>query len=89
MIWADTTVFLLLREQLFPVSTICHAVAALKHDSLLLVVDIMRAPPEDLYAAVRAHLLASHRLTNYQRAEKLVAMPARGARQPSQLWLPC
>jgi hypothetical protein len=37
----------------------CHTVAALKHNSLLLNADIIRAPPEDLYAAVRARLLAS------------------------------
>ncbi len=35
--------------------------------------------------AMRARLLASHRLTDYQQAEKLVAMPALGARRPSQL----
>jgi hypothetical protein len=34
---------------------------------------------------LQARLLASHRLTDYQRAEKLVAMPALGARRPSQL----
>jgi hypothetical protein len=34
--------------------------------------------------AVRARLLASHRLTDYQQAEKLVAMPALGA-EPAQL----
>jgi hypothetical protein len=63
----------------------CHAVAALQHDSLLLIADILRSPPEDPFAALQARLLASHRLTDYQRAEKLVAMPALGARRPSQL----
>jgi hypothetical protein len=63
----------------------CRTVAALQHDALLIVADILRSPPEDPFAALQAWLLTSHRLTDYQRAEKLVAMPALGARRPSQL----
>jgi hypothetical protein len=63
----------------------CHTVAALQHDALLIVADIKRSPPEDPFAALQARLLTSHRLTDYQRAEKLVAMTALGARRPSQL----
>jgi hypothetical protein len=63
----------------------CHAVAALQHDALLLIADILQSLPEDLFATLQARLLASHRLMDYQRAEKLVTMLALGAWQPSQL----
>ncbi len=63
----------------------CHTVAALQHESLCLISDIMRALPEDPYAAVRARLNTSHRMTDYQRAEKLFAMPPLGDRRPSQM----
>jgi hypothetical protein len=63
----------------------CHTVAALQHDALLIVGDILRSPPEDPFADLQARLLTFHRLTDCQRAEKLLAMPALGARRPSQL----
>jgi hypothetical protein len=85
VVWADRLHFCYSGSSFFQFNKFCHAVAALKHDSLLLIADIIRALLEDPYAAVRAHLLASHRLTDYQWAEKLVAMQALGARRPSQL----
>jgi hypothetical protein len=64
----------------------CLVVAALPYESLRTVADIVEAPPEaDQYDAIKARLVAAHQMTSYQRAEKLFAMPALGARKPSDL----
>jgi hypothetical protein len=64
----------------------CLVVSVLPHESLRLVADIVEAPPAtEQYQTLKDRLLASHQLTGYQRAEKLFAMPALGARKPSDL----
>jgi hypothetical protein len=64
----------------------CNVVAALPHESLRLVADIVEAPPNETpYSALKERLVASHQLTSFQRAEKLFAMPALGSRKPSDL----
>jgi hypothetical protein len=64
----------------------CLVVSVLPHESLRLVADIVETPPAtQQYTAIKERLLASHQLTGYQRAEKLFAMPALGARKPSDL----
>jgi hypothetical protein len=64
----------------------CLVVSVLPHESLRLVADIMEAlPATEQYQVLKDRLLASHQLTGYQRAEKLFAMPALGARKPSNL----
>jgi hypothetical protein len=64
----------------------CLVVASLQHDSLRRVADIVEAPPSGLaYDTIKQCLLASHQMTGFQRAERLFAMPALGARKPSEL----
>jgi hypothetical protein len=64
----------------------CLVVAALPHESLRVVADVVEAPPAaEPYDVLKGRLLASHQLTSFQRAEKLFAMPALGARKPSDL----
>jgi hypothetical protein len=64
----------------------CLVVASLQHDSLRRVADIVEAPPADVaYNTIKQCLLASHQMTGFQRAERLFAMPAFGARKPSEL----
>ena len=64
----------------------CHLVSALPHESLRLIMDLAENPPADNpYEAVKDRLLQSHQLTEYQRVEKIMAMPALGARKPSQM----
>jgi hypothetical protein len=64
----------------------CLVVASLQHDSLRRVADIVEAPPAgEAYNTIKQRLLASHQMTGFQRAERLFAMPALGARKPSEL----
>jgi hypothetical protein len=64
----------------------CLVVASLQHDSLRRVADIVEAPPAGVaYDTIKQRLLASHQMTGFQRAERLFAMPALGARKPSEL----
>jgi hypothetical protein len=64
----------------------CLVVAALPHESLRTVADIVEAPPAaDQYDVIQARLVAAHQMTSYQRAEKLFAMPALGTHKPSDL----
>jgi hypothetical protein len=61
-------------------------VAALLHESLRVVTDVVESPPAaEPYDVIKGRLLASHQMTSYQRAEKLFAMPALGARKLSDL----
>jgi hypothetical protein len=64
----------------------CLVVANLQHDSLRRVADIVDAPPAGMaYNTIKQRLLASHQMTGFQRAERLFAMPALGARKRSEL----
>jgi hypothetical protein len=64
----------------------CHMVGASPHESLRLVADLVEAPPSaTLYSAIKSWLLSSHKMTGYQRAEKLFNMPALGSRKPFDL----
>jgi hypothetical protein len=64
----------------------CHVVAVLPHESLRLVADLVETPPEtEPYQQLKDRLLASHKLTRYQRAERLFAMPPLGSRKPSEM----
>ena len=64
----------------------CLLVGALPHESLRLIMDLARAPPAvDPYEAVKARLMQSHELTEFQRVEKIMSMPPLGSRKPSQL----
>jgi hypothetical protein len=47
----------------------CHVVAVLPHESLRLVADLVKTPPEqEPYQTLKDRLLASHQLTRYQEA---------------------
>jgi hypothetical protein len=64
----------------------CHVVAALPHESLRMVADLVEAPPAaTAYDDIKNRLVASHQLTDFQKAEKLFQMPALGSRKPSDL----
>jgi hypothetical protein len=64
----------------------CHVVAMLPHESLRMVADLVELPPEENpYNMIKQRLVSSHQLSKYQRAEKLLTMPALGARKPSEL----
>jgi hypothetical protein len=69
-----------------PFKKYCHVIATLPHKSLRLVADLVESPlPAEQYETLKSRLLASHQLTRYQRAERLFAMPAFGARKPLDL----
>ena len=64
-----------------------HLVGALSRESLRTVLHIVENPPtENAYSVLKASLLSSHQLTNFQRIEKLHAMEALGNRKPSELF---
>jgi uncharacterized membrane protein YgcG len=64
----------------------CHVVAALPHESLRMVADLVEQPPAaTAYDNIKNRLVASHQLTDFQKAEKLFQMPALGSRKPSDL----
>jgi hypothetical protein len=64
----------------------CHVVAALPHDSLRLVVDLMEVPPiASSYDDIQQQLVASHQLSDFQKAEKLFLMQPLGIRKPSEM----
>jgi hypothetical protein len=61
-------------------------VSSLSKDSLRLVLDLVTSPPENNpYTTLKARLLDSHQLTDYQRIEQLLAMDSLGSRKPSEL----
>jgi len=63
-----------------------HVVSSLSKDSLRLVLDLVTSPPENNpYTTLKARLLDSHQLTDYQRIEQLLAMDSLGSRKPSEL----
>jgi hypothetical protein len=64
----------------------CHVVSALPHDSLRLVADLVEAPPtETIYDDIKQRLVASHQLSDFQKAEKLFLMQSLGGRKPSEM----
>jgi hypothetical protein len=64
----------------------CHVVAALPHDSLRLVADLVEVPPTaSAYDDIKQRLVASHQLSDFQKAEKLFLMQPLGSRKPSEM----
>jgi hypothetical protein len=64
----------------------CHVVAALPHESIRLVADIVEGEPSETpYDDIKQRLVASHQLSDFQNAERLFQMPALGGRKPSEL----
>jgi hypothetical protein len=55
----------------------CHVVAALPHKSLRLVANLVEIVPWDTpYEDIKQRLVASHQLSDFQKAEHLFQMPA-------------
>jgi hypothetical protein len=67
-----------------PVTRYYHVLAALSVDSVRLVRHILHddTGPES-YERLRASLLASHSLSNYQKMERMMRLPPLGDRKPS------
>jgi hypothetical protein len=64
----------------------CHMVAALPHESIRLVADIVEGEPSETpYDDIMQQLVASHQLSGFQKAERLFQMPALGGHKPSEL----
>ncbi len=64
----------------------CHVVAALPHESIRLVADIVEGEPSETpYADIKQWLVASHQLSDFQKAERLFQMPTLGGRKLSEL----
>jgi hypothetical protein len=64
----------------------CHVVSALPHESLLLVADLVEAPAtEIIYDDIKQRLVASHQLSDFQKAEKLFLRQSLGGRKPSEM----
>jgi hypothetical protein len=63
-----------------------NLVAALPRDSVRLVLDVLENPSATTpYSQLKARLLASHELTDFQRIEKLHQMGDLGDKKPSEL----
>jgi hypothetical protein len=64
----------------------CHMVAALPHESIRLVADIVEGEPSETpYNNIKQRLVASHQLSDFQKAERLFQMPALGCHKLSEL----
>jgi hypothetical protein len=64
----------------------CLVVQSLRRDAMHLVADLVESLPQQLmYNALKEWLLHSHQLTDIQKVELLVDMPALGDRKPTQL----
>jgi hypothetical protein len=64
----------------------CLVGQALPRDSMRLVADLVETLPAELmYNALKERLLHSHQLTDIQKVDLLVDMPALGDRKPTQL----
>ena len=63
----------------------CHAIAALPHDALCQVADILDSAGDAPFTALRERLMVAHDLTPVQRSEKIFQMPDLGDRRPTQL----
>jgi hypothetical protein len=63
-----------------------YLVYSLPKESVRLVLDLVETPPEDdPYTALKARLLSSQQLTNFQKIEQLHQMGNLGDRKPSEL----
>jgi hypothetical protein len=63
-----------------------HVFTALPHESIRLVADIVEGEPSETpYDHIKQRLVASHQLSDVQKAERLFQMPALGGRKPSEL----
>jgi hypothetical protein len=73
-----------LRNVADPVTRYYHVLAALSVDSVRLVRHVLHddTGPES-YTRLRASLLASHSLSNYQKMERMMRLPPLGDRKPS------
>jgi hypothetical protein len=73
-----------LRNVADPVTRYYHVLAALSVDSVRLVRHVLHddTGPES-YDRLRASLLASHSLSNYQKMERMMRLPPLGDRKPS------
>jgi hypothetical protein len=73
-----------LRKVADPVTRYYHVLAALSVDSIRLVRHVLHddTSPES-YERLRASLLASHSLSNYQKMERMMRLPPLGDRKPS------
>ncbi len=59
----------------------CHVVAALPHESIRLIADIVKGEPSEMpYDDIKQRLVTSHQLSDFQKAERLFQMPALGGR---------
>jgi len=64
----------------------CHVVAAIPHESICLVADIVEGEPSETpYDDIKQQRVASHQLSDFQKAERLFQMPALGSRKPLEL----
>jgi hypothetical protein len=64
----------------------CHVVATLPHESIRLVADIVESElSETPYNDIKQRLVASHQLSDFQKAERLFQMPALGGRKPTEV----
>jgi hypothetical protein len=64
-----------------------HVVSSLPDQTVKTVSDLIRArpPPEDAYDQIRARLLASHTLTEFQRMEKMQQIRSLHGQRPSEM----
>jgi hypothetical protein len=76
----------LLRNVIEQREKFCLVVQSLPRDTMRLMADLVELPPQQLmYNALKDRLLASHQLTDIQKVELLVNMPALGDRKPTQM----
>ena len=73
-----------LRNVADPVARYFHVLAALSQDAVRLVRHVLHTETSAAsYAALKAALLASHSLSNYQKMERMMKLPPLGDRKPS------
>jgi hypothetical protein len=76
----------LLRNVMEQREKFCLVVQSLPRDSMRLVANLVESLPAELmYNTLKDRLLASHQLTDIQKVELLVDVPALGDRKPTQL----
>jgi hypothetical protein len=64
----------------------CIVVSALTRDAMRLAADLVEVTPEEnAYTLLKARLLASHTMSDLQKVDSLIDMPAVGDRKPTQL----
>jgi hypothetical protein len=64
-----------------------NVLAALPEATVMLIADLVESAPlpADPFDRLRARLVTAHQLTDIQKVEKLLAMPAMGQQKPSEL----